>query len=59
MLGVDDFVERGMGVGVSTSANVGLALQKSDARARGGERHGCGETSEARADDQDVVACGG
>ena len=54
VLGVDDFVERGVRVGVGAAAYEGLALEEGDAGSCAGEGHGCSEAGSACAEDEDV-----
>ena len=54
VLGVDDFVEGGVGIGVGAAADEGLALEEGDVGAGAGESYGRGEACGACADDEDV-----
>ncbi len=54
VLGVDDFVEGGVGVGVGAAADEGLALEERDAGSGAGEGDGGGEAGGACAEDEDV-----
>ncbi len=54
VLGVDDFVEGGVGVGVGAAADEGLALEERDAGAGAGESDGGGEAGGSCTEDKDV-----
>jgi hypothetical protein len=54
VLRVDDFVERGMEIGVGSAADKRLALEERDPGACAGEGNGCSEASGACTDDEDV-----
>ena len=54
VLGVDDFVEGGVGVGVGAASDEGLALEERDVGAGAGEGDGGGEACGACAEDEDV-----
>ena len=54
VLGVDDFVERGVGIGVSAAADEGFAFEERDTGSSAGESDSRGETGGAGAEDEDV-----
>ena len=54
MLGVDDFVEGRVGVGVGAATDEGFALEERDAGSGAGESDGGGEASDSGTEDEDV-----
>ncbi len=53
-MGVDDFVEGRVGVGVGAATDEGFALEERDAGSGAGESDGGGEASDSGTEDEDV-----